>query len=329
MAERWQRELTKLRGGEPPEGLWGRVAEGPRMDPLRERPRSRVAAAGVAVVVFALAAAFAFRALDPVRTDRTLGGSDVVAVPPRGEAKPAFLSDGHPIFLVHHEDGSVTVVDALSTHRPFGFEEIVVWCPTTRHLVEWAHEAHWDEYGRWHSAGPAPSGLPTYAFDVTARDANGDPASIRVGEQLEPDPGHSAAVTDPSRPPFCPPDGSYVTHTIDRSNIYASPEAAVAAAPAGWVAVRGTLHVDDRDAFTQLCTQVADGACVDGVPVRGLDSVRFLPEIIRRHPGTAYEEPQVWLVRVRDGLIDDPAIAGFLNGAGGGVHRERVSPKPS
>lgn len=317
MAERWQRELTKLRGGAPPAELWDRVVEGPRMDPLSEPRRSRLAAAAVAVVVFALAAVFAFRALDLVRTDRTLSGSNVVTVPPRGEAKPAFLSDGHPIFVVHHEDGTVTVVDAFSTHRAFGFEEIVVWCPTTRHLVEWAHEAHWDEYGRWHSAGPAPSGLPTYAFDVIARDPNGDPATIRIGEAQEPDPGRSAAVTDPSRPPFCPPDGSYVTHTIDPSDIYGSPEAAVAAAPAGWVAVRGTLHVDDRDAFTQLCAEVTDGACVDGVPVRGLDTVRFLLEIIRKYPGqTGYEEPQVWLVRVRDGVIDDPAIAGFLNGAG-------------
>jgi hypothetical protein len=317
MAERWQRELTKLRGGAPPAELWDRVAEGPRMDPLSEPRRSRLAAAAVAVVVFALAAVFAFRALDPVRTDRTLGGSNVVTVPPRGDTEPAFLSDGHPIFVVHHEDGTVTVVDAFSTHRAFGFEEIVVWCPTTRHLVEWAHEAHWDEYGRWHSAGPAPSGLPTYAFDVAARDPNGDPATIRIGEPREPDPGRSAAVTDPSRPPFCPPDGSYVTHTLDPSDIYDSPEAAVAAAPAGWVAIRGTLHVDDADAFTQLCAEVADGACVDGVPVRGLDTVRFLLEIIRKYPGeTGYDKPQVWLVRVRDGLIDDPAIAGFLNGAG-------------
>jgi hypothetical protein len=318
MAERWQRELTKLRRGVPPDGLWERATQGPRMDPLAEPRRSRLAAAVVAVAVFALAAMFVLRAFGPFRNaDYTLGGPDVLSVPARGETAAAFLPDGHPIFVVHHEDGTLTVVDAFSTHRAFGFEEIVVWCPTTRHLVEWAHEAHWDEYGRWHSAGPAPSGLPTYAFDVTGRDPNGDPATIRIGEPKEPNPRHSAAVTDPSRPPFCPPDGSYVTHTIDPSDIYGSPEAAVAAAPAGWVAVRGTLHVDDGDAFTQLCAEVADGACVDGVPVRGLDTVRFLLEIIRKYPGqTGYDEPQVWLVRVRDGLIDDPAIAGFLNGAG-------------
>lgn len=246
MAERWKRELTKLRAGELPDGLWDRVTEGPRMEPLREPGRSQLAAAAVAVVVFVLAAAFAFEAFGPFRADRTLSGPDVLTVPARGQAEPAFLPDGRPIFVVHHEDGTVTVVDALSNHHAFGFEEIVVWCPTTRHLVEWAHEAHWDEYGRWDPGGPAPFGLVTYAFDVEARDPNGDPATIHVGDAMAPDPGHSAAHTGPSRPPFCPPDDAFVTHTIDPSEIYDAPEAAVAAAPAGWVAVRGTMKVDTR-----------------------------------------------------------------------------------
>lgn len=320
MAERWQRELTKLRKGVPPEGLWERAAQGPHMDPLSEPRRSRLAAGAVAVAVFVLAAMFAVRAFGPFRNpDHTLEGPDVLTVPSLGRTTAAFLPDGHPIFVVHHEDGTVSVVDAFSSHRPFGFEELVVWCPTNRDFVEWAHEAHYDESGIWYSGGPAYADLPTFSFDVVETDASGDPAAIRVGHIRKPDPdlGGSAAVTDPSRPPFCPPDGSYVTHTLDPSDIYDSPGAAVAAAPAGWVAVRGTLHVDDADAFTQLCAEVADGACVDGVPVRGLDTVRFLLEIIRKYPGeTGYDKPQVWLVRVRDGVIDDPAIAGFLNGAG-------------
>ncbi len=227
------------------------------MDPLAEPRRSRLAAAVVAVAVFALAAMFVVRAFGPFRNpDHTLGGQDLLSVPARGESAAAFLPDGHPIFVVHHEDGTLSVVDAFSSHRPFGFEEIVVWCPTTRDFVEWAHEAHYDESGIWYRGGPAYADLPTFAFDVVETDANGEPAAIRVGDIRTPDPdlGGSAAVTDPSRPPFCPPDGSYVTRTIDPSDIYGSPEAAVAAAPGGWVAVRGTLHVDDRDAFTQLCT---------------------------------------------------------------------------
>ncbi|MGH2640337.1 MAG: hypothetical protein ACRDGO_01415 [Actinomycetota bacterium] len=310
MTERWQRELTKLRGGAPPDDLWDRVGEGPRMEPIGEPRRSRIAA------VFALRA---FGSLGGV--DRTFTGPEVLSVPAVGETAPTFLPDGRPIFVVHHEDGTLSVVDAFSPHRAFGFEELVVWCPTTRHFVEWAHEAHFDERGAWHSAGPAPESLVAYRFEVVARDANGAPRQIRVGDPLPPDPTRSASETSPDRPPFCPPDDAFVTHSIDPATIYDEPVDALADAPEGWVAVRGTLHVDDGDAFTQLCAEVADGACVNGVPVRGLDTVRFLLEIIRKYPGeTGYDEPQVWLVRVRDGLIDDPAIAGFLNGAGSGVH---------
>ena len=316
MTERWQRELTKLRSGRPPEGLWDRVAAGPRMDPLVQPGRSRLAAGIVATIVFALAAVFAWRALAPVGpTDRTLAGSDVVTVPARGGTLAAFLEDGRPIFVVHHPDGTVSVVEAFSSHHPFGFNEIVVWCPATRQFVEWAHEAHFDEQGRWTSGGPAPYGLVTFGFQTLRRDAAGDPLEIRVGAPQQPDPGHSAAETSPDRPPFCPPDDAFETHTLDPRSIYDAPDDAVAASPAGWVAVRGTLSVDAIDAFVQLCAAVDDGTCVDGVPVRGLDSVRFLVEVIRKHPGTGYEDPQVWLVRVRDGVIDDPAIAGFLKGA--------------
>jgi hypothetical protein len=323
MAERWQRELTKLRGGEPPEELWNRVSQGPRMDPLPDPGRSRLAAAAVAFSVFALAAVFAFRAFGPLGDrDRTLSGSEVLTVPARGETAAEFLPDGHPIFVVHHEAGTVSVVDAFSSHGAWGFEDLVVWCPTTRHFVEWAHEAHFDEYGVWHSAGPAPSGLATYDFEVVGRDANGDPASIRVGDEQEPDPGRSASVTEPSRPPFCPPEDSFVTHAIEPTAIYDSPAEAVARAPEGWIAVRGTLLVDDQDAFVQLCKEVTDGVCVDGVPVRGIDSVRFLLEVLRPNEETlAYEEPQVWLVRIRDGVIDDPGGVSFFEGAGGGVNR--------
>jgi len=317
MTERWQRELTKLRSGAPPVDLWDRVGGGPRMEPIAEPRRSRIAAAVVATVVFALAAVFALRAFGSIGSiDRTLSGPEALPVPAVGETAPAFLPDGRPIFVVHHLDGGVSVVDAFSPHRAFGFEELVVWCPTTRHFVEWAHEAHFDERGTWHSAGPAPESLVTYRFEVVSHDANGAPTQIGVGAPLPPDPARSASETSPDRPPFCPPDGAFVTHAIDPDAIYDEPADAVADAPEGWVAVRGTLSIDDTDAFAQLCAEVADGACVDGVPVRGLDTVRFLLEIIRKYPGeTGYEEPQVWLVRVRDGVIDDPAIAGFLNGA--------------
>ena len=95
-----------------------------------------------------------------------------------------FLDDGRPVFVVHHQDGTVSVVDAFSTHRAWGVEELNVWCPTTREFVEVAHEAHFDEYGTLTpDSGPAgKGGVATFAFSVVTSEPSGDPASIQIGQ---------------------------------------------------------------------------------------------------------------------------------------------------
>ena len=192
----------------------------------------------------------------------------------------------------------------------------MIWCPSTRQFVEWAHEAHFDEYGAWRSAGPAPSGLATFAFRVVARDAGGDPSAIRVGAMQSPDPGHSPAVTEPSRPPICPEvagrSNRVVTHVIDASQIWPTPADAVAAAPDGWIAVRGRLLVA-QDGFVQLCAEIDGERCDGGAVVRGVDGVGLLVNVILPVSGkSGYETSTLWLARVRGGVIDDPTIASFL-----------------
>jgi hypothetical protein len=317
MTEHWRRELTKLRRADLPVDLWERVLEGPRLEPLRARTGPRWAAGVAALALFAVAALLVVRALWPSRvTHLAMGGPEVLAVPARGGVAADFLPDGRPIFVVHHRDGSVSVIDAFSSHRAWGFQELVAWCPSNRQFVEWAHEAHFDEDGRWVSAGPAPSGLATFNFEVVSRDAGGAPASIRVGAMRAPDPNHSPAETNSSRPPFCPEvagrSNVILTHTIERSQIWNTPANAVAAQPAGWIAVRGALLVSP-DGFVQLCARVKGQRCVDGAVVRGIDGVGLLVNVLRPFPGSAYEKPTVWLARVRGGVLDDPAIAGFLH----------------
>jgi hypothetical protein len=313
MSERWQRELSKLRGARLGEDLWERVAAGQRLEPLPVPTRSRIIVLVTAFAVFAGAAALVWAAFTPFRTTpTTLSGSDLVAVPPRGDTSAVFLADGRPVFVVHHEDGTVSVVDAFSTHRAWGVEELVVWCPSNRQFVEWAHEAHFDEYGTWQSAGPAPSGLATFAFDVVERDAIGDPARIRIGTMLEPNPHGSAPVTDPSRPPFCPPVGGVpnevVTHTVGASEVFDSPADAVRAEPDGWIAVRGALLVAS-DGFVQLCAVIDGERCEGGAIVRGIDGVGLLVNVIQVVQGpSGYEVPRVWLAQVRGGLLDNLAI---------------------
>jgi hypothetical protein len=307
MTERWQREVAKLHRAELPGDLWERITEGPRLQPPSPRRPSRVIVAATALVVFIAAAALLWIVFTPFRTTvRTLAGSDVLPVPARGESAPVFLGDGRPVFVVHHEDGTVSVVDAFSPHRAWGFEEPVEWCSTTRQFVEWAHEAHFNEYGAWVSAGPAPSGLATFAFQVVERDAAGDPASIRVGAMQAPDPGGSAPITDPGRPPFCP-GAEPVTFTVDASQVWDSPGAAVAAQPEGWIAVRGTLSVAS-DGFVQLCSTLEGERCQDAAVVRGIDGVGLMVNVLQPFPGSGYEKPHVWLAQVRAGVLDDLAI---------------------
>jgi hypothetical protein len=266
-----------------------------------------VIVATTALALFLAAAALLWIVFAPFRTTvRSLAGSDVLPVPARGETSPMFLADGRPVFVVHHEDGTLSVVDAFSSHRAWGFEEPVEWCPTTRQFVEWAHEAHFDEYGTWTSAGPAPSGLATFAFQVVGRDAAGDPTSIRVGAMQAPDPGGSASITDPSRPPFCP-GAEPVTFTIDAAQVWDSPAGAVAARPQGWIAVRGTLSVAS-DGFVQLCSQLDGERCQDAAVVRGIDGVGLMVNVLQRYPGTGYQKPHLWLAQVRGGVLDDLAI---------------------
>ena len=345
MTERWQRELARLKDAELPGGLWERATEGPRMEPPPRVPTfARASAAVAGLAVFIAGAVIAWAAFAPSQTsERSLGGPGAYEVPPRGEVSPVFLPDGRPVFIVHHEDGTVSVVDALSTHTPWGITDLNAWCPSTREFVEVAHEARFDEHGRWVSAGPAPTGVATFAFEVLERDAAGGPASIRVGEMRTPD-QHGSGTTPEERPPLCPPSdatgdlplvsvvggnsggtGVVLAHHVSEDRIWGSPAAAVAAEPEGWIAVRGTLLVARDDGFVQLCARVAgrrpDGIgygvtderrCEDGAIVRGVQGVELLVNVIGPNPDTAYEEPAIWLARAREGVLDDLVGAFFI-----------------
>ena len=305
----------------------GRLARRIERRPNGASQRLIVLMAATLLLVVALGTAIAVGSgilrLPLVLDSQQPADSDVVTVPPRGETTPVFLADGRPVFVVHHSDGTVSVVDAFSSHRAWGVEELNVWCPSTRQFVEGAHEAHFDEYGDW-SAGPAPGGLETFEFQILESDAAGDPASIQVEQQMIAPSAQGGS--GPERPPFCPAGdeapgdgdlvsvtgaytgetGMVVAHGLDGRQVWDSPAEAVAAAPTGWVAVRSTLHVAG-DGFVQLCAQVVDDRCEGGVVVRGIDGIGLMLNVTRFDWVSGYEEPQVWLVQIHDGVIDNPA----------------------
>jgi hypothetical protein len=75
-------------------------------------PRLRWA---VAVGVFMVATVLLVVVFAPWRSGVPISGFDVFKVPRVGGVVAANLPDGRPVFVVHHEDGTVSVVDAFST----------------------------------------------------------------------------------------------------------------------------------------------------------------------------------------------------------------------
>lgn len=62
---------------------------------------------------------------------------EVVAVPPKGTARPVELKDGTPVFVVHTRAGKVHVVDARSPHRKAGVAQLVGWCEQSETFVDY------------------------------------------------------------------------------------------------------------------------------------------------------------------------------------------------
>lgn len=317
MTERWRGQLAKLHRAELGMDLWNRIIEGPRLEPVRPQlpraTRSRLLAAAVALAVFATGGVLAWFAFVPLESSRvTLAGSDVVRVPPRGEAAAVFMSDGHPVFVVHQRDGLVIAVDALSPRRDWGIEQMVAWCPARSYFVSWPDGSFFTRAGAWAAGRPAPPGLRAVAFDVLGRDAAGDPARLRLGEFVPVlAQGHRGLVSlEPSFPSACGlADGDrsqILTHRIDPSHVSRSPSAAAGTDSAEWMAVEGTLSIS-ADGSARLCAQVDGDTCRDGARVIGLDGSALFRKLAA-DPDSRYAQPHTWLVRVSDGALVELAL---------------------
>ena len=83
-----------------------------------------------------------------------------------GEVRPDYLSDGTPVWVIGHEDGSVDVLSGFDTHRPSNIGKVLWWCPSARAFQNPEHGSKYDEYGL-RIGGPAPTGLPAYEIVVS------------------------------------------------------------------------------------------------------------------------------------------------------------------
>lgn len=278
----------------------------------RQRRTARLVTAVVALAVFAAAGALVWNGFAPARTTPgTLAGPNVLEVPPRGEAEAAFLADGRPVFVVHYEDGSVSVIDASSPHVAWGIGQLVAWCSGRNYFVASAAGSFFDRYGGWTAGRPAPPGLASFAFDVLRRDSTGDPAALRVGAIGLPIAHQHGNITSRrSFPSGCgPADGSpgqVVAHAIDPSRIWHSPADAVKAATSDWLAVEGTLLVS-ANGSVEMCSDVSGNVCRERAPVRGIDAAG-LRRKFESNPDSTYAQAHVWLVRTEGGAIVELAI---------------------
>lgn len=144
-----------------------------------------IAMLGVGLVVVLIASAC---------TD-TSEGLGVFSVPEIGETEPGLLEDGHPVFVVHDLDGSVYVVEAVSTHI---VDDHMAWCPSSRTINDVFHGALWDAQGRYVS-GPGASDLGSYRIDLS----NGE-SELTVVAYVEPLPRSESS--DGTSGPACVAD---------------------------------------------------------------------------------------------------------------------------
>lgn len=224
-----------------------------------------------------------------------IAGSQELRVPPLGDAAAAFLADGRPVFVVHHEDDTVSVVDAFSTHTPFGVGTLVAWCDASRTFDDLRHGSTFDEQGRY-VLGPAPTGLVT--FEATELGAT--PATVHVGARELAEPRTDVGAPLSGSP--CTSTSDTLSHRISQEQITDPPSVALGGMPARWIAVRGVLVVTPDDG-ARLCP-ASDGAprpsCDLGAPVSGVDGVGLLGG------GSTYvSDVSTWLVRTDGTTLSD------------------------
>ncbi len=179
------------------------------------------------------------------------GGANAVELRPQlpvpgpGGAIATVLPDGAPVFVIRHDDASVSVVSAVDTH----LNNLVVWCPDSGGFVEPGPASRWDGRGRY-VFGPAPTGLSAYEAELTAG------GRVRVGRRLDP-PARSVDAT-PLATDACvdaegaggiSPDESLLPPVQAPEEVRGSGQ---------FVRVRGRLSVP-RDGTPRLCSIPSDG----------------------------------------------------------------------
>lgn len=249
----------------------------------------------LAVIAASVAVVFLFLAVTTLLRGELPRFHTTLARPAPGEARADYLPDGTPVWVMGHDDGSVSVLSAFDTHTPLNLGKLNWWCPQADGIENPAHGSRWDEYGV-KIGGPAPLGLPSWEVRVI-----GD--TVGVGKPLEGPPLGTPFFGDdePDRTWCIPPAAPVVVHRFDGWRIWDSPTEAVAAAPEGWILLDGRLVALGGD--VRLCA--LDG-CEDSVVAQKIAIPT--PEVVAL--GDPFASTR-WLARIRDGQLVDVTRLAF------------------
>lgn len=124
-----------------------------------------------------------------------------LAAPAPGDVVAEQLADGTPVWLVGHDDGSYTVLDAASAHRPYGVAHLVGWCAAARVFVDPQTGSHYDDRGLV-IAGPAPHGLDAVTGNPT------DGRIVITARQFEQQPRRTQPINGENGDVCLPPSGN-------------------------------------------------------------------------------------------------------------------------
>jgi hypothetical protein len=208
--------------------------------------------------------------------------SFTVRIPPIGQVAAARLQDGHPVFVVHHQTGEITLLDAFSTFVPYGIFKMVAWCPEARIFDDFADGSRYNEWGA-HVAGPAPTGMVVLDWRM------GSGGLVNVGGRLG-----VAQGGDSANPPRLDLAGCrWVQHGFEGDQL--TPAQAAAQPEGSWVVVAGVLDPASR----RLCALAA--GCINAAPIDGL----VLPPQLTQRDIDYLTDPRLrrWLAVVSDGRL--------------------------
>lgn len=234
----------------------------------RLQRRSHMVGALMAALVAVVVAGLVYVASNG-SADRTSVGIDPASsslvVPDRGRASAQLLEDGSPVWVIRHPAGTVSVVSAASTHRPFGISQLVDWCASSRGLEDPRYGSRWDEFGH-KLGGPAPSDLAVAEVREHRRGqlvvgALTDPSRRTRGQ---PPPGKPCFDSDRARQHPGPDDS--VPYTELRRTTRNHPSSDV-------VSVKDAVVVATHNGTARLCPKRAPRPYLDcsGIPITDFD----------------------------------------------------------